>query len=126
MSSASTRAGDTLLSTSLAVVNTFLLTNIAPTFAIGDLSRSTALAEVTEAAFVHTVVGGHGFSDEGISASLTFLGKALVGNGGNSVRVSSISQGGDNTIAGGAIVKGLSGGHGHEDETESLKYFKPF
>ena len=125
MSSASTRASDTLLSTSLAVVNTFLLTNIAPTFAIGDLSRSTALAEVTEAAFVHTVEGGHGFSDEGISASLTFLGKALVGNGGNSIRISSISQRGDNTIGGSAIVKGLSGGHGHEDETESLKYFKP-
>ena len=113
------------MSTSLAVVDTFLLPNIAPTFAIGDLSRSTALAEVTEAAFVHTVVGSHGFSGEGISASLTFLGEALVGSGGNSVRVSSISQGGDNTIGGGAIVKGLSGGHGHEDETDSLKYFKP-
>ena len=113
------------MSTSLTVVNAFLLPDIAPTFAIGDLSRSTALAEVTETAFVHTVEGGHGFSDEGISASLTFLGKALVGNGGNSVRISSISQRGDNTIGGSAIVKGLSGGHGHEDETESLKYFKP-
>ena len=39
--------------------------------------------------------------------------------------IRSIGQGGDNAVGGGAIVKGLSGGHGHEDETDSLKYFKP-
>ena len=125
MSSASTRAGDTLLSTSLTIVNAFLLTNFAPAFAIGDLSRSTAIAKVTEAAFAQAVVGSHGFSGEGISASLTTLGKALVGSDSRGNAVSSIGQGRDNTIAGSAIVKGLSGGHSHEDETDSLKYFKP-
>ena len=116
MSSTSSRASNASSFASFAVVDTLLLSNLAPTFAISDLSGSTALAEITETTFAQAVVGSNGFSGKGISASLTTLRKALSVNS-----VSSISQGGDNTIVGGAIVKGLSGGHGHEEETDSLK-----
>ena len=103
--------------------NNLLLSSLAWTFAFSNLSMSTALAMITETTFGQAVVGSSRLSCKGIGASLTTLRKALVVQSSNSV--SSICQGGDNTVCMpcmGAIVKGLSGGHGHEDGKNSLKF----
>ena len=112
MSSTSSRASNASSFASLAIVDTLLLSNLAPAFAIGKLSGSTTLAEITETTFAQAVGGSSGFSGKGISASLTLLRKAL-----SVVSYYSISQGRD-------IVKGLGGGHGHEKETDCLKKAK--
>ena len=109
LSSTSSRASNASSFASLAIADTLLLSNLAPAFAIGKLSESTTLAEITETTFAQVVEGSSGFSGKGISASLTLLRKAL-----SVVSNNSISQGRD-------IVKGLGGGHGHEKETDCLK-----
>ena len=108
LSSTSTRASKAKSSTSLTVLNTSFFSNSTPTIAISNFSIRTTFTKSAKATFTSTVVGSHGFSGIGISARLTTLGKALVG--------SSIGQG-DWWCA---IVQGLSGGHSHEKEKDSL------
>jgi len=107
LSSTSTRASNASSSTSLTVLNTSILSNSTPTFAISNLSRGTTFAELAKATFTNTVIGRHGFSGKGISASLTTLGKALVDSGD--------SIGLDKHLS-----KGLSVGHSHNKEKDSL------
>ena len=74
------------------------------------------LAEmITETTFGHAVVGSSRFFCKGFSTSLTMFRNALVDY--SSCSVSSIRKGGDNLS-----VKSLSGGHGHEEETDRLKF----
>ena len=119
LSSTSSSASNANGFSSFAVVDTLLLSNLAPTFAIGNLSGSTAFAEITKTTFAQAVESSRRFSGKGIFAGLTTLRKALSVARHHSIR--SIGQGGDNAVGGGAIVKGLSGGQGHEKKTDSLK-----
>ena len=70
---------------------------------------------ITETTFGHAVVGSNRVFCKGFSTSLTMFRNALVDY--SSYSVSSVGIGGDNLS-----VKSLSGGHGHEDETDRLEF----
>ena len=70
---------------------------------------------ITETTFGHAVVGSSRFFCKGFSTSLTMFRNALVDY--SSCSVSSVGIGVHNLS-----VKSLSGGHGHEEETDRLKY----
>ena len=107
LSSTSTRASNASSSTSLTVLNTSILSNSTPTFAISNLSRGTTFTKIAKTTFTSTVIGSYGFSGKGIRASLTTLGKALVSTGD--------SIGLDKHLS-----EGLSVGHSHDKEKDSL------